>query len=64
MVRLPQNEKQIDRLNSRALMWTSGLTLAVTLTYIFFKVTYGICYISAKNGPIATKRKANRSTEI
>ena len=26
-----------------------------------FKVKYGICYISAKNGPIATKRKANIS---
>ena len=24
-----------------------------------FKVKYGICYISVKNGPIATKRKAN-----
>ena len=24
-----------------------------------FKVKYGICYISAKNGPIATKQKAN-----
>ena len=26
-----------------------------------FKVKYGICYISAKNGPIATKRKVNIS---
>ena len=26
-----------------------------------FKVKYRICYISAKNGPIATKRKANTS---
>ena len=25
----------------------------------FFKVKYGICYISAKNGPIDTNRKAN-----
>ena len=30
----------------------------------FFKVKYGICYISAKNGPIATKRKANISIEL
>ena len=29
-----------------------------------FKVKYGIGYISAKNGPIATKRKANTSIEI
>ena len=30
----------------------------------FFKVKYGIYYISAKNGPIATKRKANISIEL
>ena len=29
-----------------------------------FKVKYRIGYISAKNGPIATKRKANTSTEL
>ena len=29
-----------------------------------FKVKYGICYISAKNDPIATKRKANISIEL
>ena len=29
-----------------------------------FKVKYGISYISAKRGPIATKRKANISTEL
>ena len=28
-----------------------------------FKVKYGICYISAKNGPVATKRKVNLSNE-
>ena len=32
MVRLPQNEKQTYRLNSRAQMWPSALTLAMTLT--------------------------------
>ena len=109
MVRLPRNEKQKDRLNSRVQMWPSGLTLAVTLTFIFqgqiwnllylsqewsdchekkskridwtlglkcghrvcpwpwpwprfFKDKYGISYISARNGPIATKPKANRWT--
>ena len=111
MVRLPRNEKQTYRLNSRAQMWPSGLTLAMTLTFNFqgqiqnllylsqkwsdchetkskhidwtlglkfdhrvwlwpwpwpsiFKVKYRICYISAKNGPIATKRKANISIEL
>ena len=29
-----------------------------------FKVKYRICYISAKNGPIATKRKANIAIEL
>ena len=110
MVRLSQNEKQTYRLNSRAQMWPSGLTLAMTLTLNFqgqiwnflylsqkwsdchetkskhidwtqglkfdhrvwpwpwpwpwiFKIKYGISYISAKSGPIATKRKANISIE-
>ena len=62
MVWLPRNEKQTYRLNSRPQMWPSGLTLAMTLTLIF-KVKYG-CYISAKNGPIATKRKANIVIEL
>ena len=44
-------------------MWPSDLTLTMTMTYIF-KVKYGICYISAKNGPIATKQKANISIEL
>ena len=30
----------------------------------FFKVKYGICYISAKNAPIALKQKANISIEL
>ena len=111
MVRLPRNEKQTYRLNSRVQMWPSGLTLAMTLTLNFqgqiqnllylsqkwsdchetkskhidwtlglkcdhrvwlwpwrwpwiFKVKYRICYISAKNGPIASKRKANISIEL
>ena len=106
MVRLPRNEKQTYRLNSRAQMWPSGLTLAMTLTLNFqgqiynmlylsqkwsdchetkskhidwtlglkcdhrvwhwpwpwpwiFEVKYRICYISSKDGPIATKWKAN-----
>ena len=63
MVGLPRNEKQTYRLNSRAQMWPSGLTLTITLTYIF-KVKYRICNISAKNGPIAMKQKANISIEL
>ena len=106
MVRLPRNEKQTYRLNSRAQMWPSVLTLAMTLTLNFqgqiynmlylsqkwsdchetkskhidwtlglkcdhrvwhwpwpwpwiFQVKYRICYISSKDGPIATKWKAN-----
>ena len=35
MVRLPRNEKQTYRLNSRAQMWPSSLTLAMTLTLNF-----------------------------
>ena len=111
IVRLPRNEKQTRRLNSRPQMWPSVLTLAMTLTLNFqgqmwnslylsqkwsdcqeakskhidwsqdlkcdhwvwpwtwpwswiFKVKYGIGYISAKIGPIATKWKANTSIEL
>ena len=103
MVRLPQNEKQAYRLNSRPQMWPSSLTLTLNfqgqiwyLLYLsqkwsdchktkskhidwtlglkscdhrvwpwpwIFKVNYGISYILAINGPIATKRKANISIE-
>ena len=35
MVRLPRNKKQTYRLNSKAQMWPSGLTLAMTLTLNF-----------------------------
>ena len=111
MVRLPRNEKQTHRLNSGPQMWSSGLTLSMTLTLNFqgqiwnslylsqkwcdchetkskhidwsqglkcdhrvwpwpwpwlliFKVKYGICYISATNCLIVTKRKANISIEL
>ena len=112
-IRLQRNEKQTYRLNTRAKMWPSGLTLAMTLTLNFqgqiwnllylsqkwsdchgtepkanisfelqclkcdhqvwpwpwpwpwiFKVKYGISYISAKSGLIATKPKANISIEL
>ena len=35
MVQLPQNQKQIYRLNSMVQMWLLGLTLAMTLTVLF-----------------------------
>ena len=63
MVRLPRNEsKHID--------WTLGLKCDHRVwpwpwpwPWIF-KVRYEISYISAKNGPIATKRKANISIDL
>ena len=45
-------------------MWPSGLTLAVTLTLNFQGQIYRIYYISAKNGPIATKLKVNISIDF
>ena len=44
-------------------MWPSGLTFAMTLT-LNFQGQMRIGYICAKNGPIATKRKANTSIEL
>ena len=63
MVWLPRNEKQTYRLNCRAQMWPAGLTLAWPWPWIF-KVKYGICYISSKNGPIVTERRTNISIEL
>ena len=60
IVRLPQNKKQTYQLNSRPQMWPSALTLAMTLT-LTFQGQICICYISAKNRPIATKQKAEFS---
>ena len=48
MVRLPWNEKQIYRLNFRAQMWPSGLTLAMTLTLNFQRQILNFLYISLK----------------
>ena len=48
MVRLPRNEKQTYRLNSRAQMWPSGLTLAMTLTLNFQGQIYNMLYLSQK----------------
>ena len=48
MVRLPRNEKQTYRLNSRAQMWPSGLTLAMTLTLNFHGQIQNLLYLSQK----------------
>ena len=55
---------------SKHINWTVGLTCdhqvwpwSCPWAWIF-KVNYRICYISAKNGPIATKWKANISIEL
>ena len=68
MVRLPQNEKQTYRLNSKV----SNVTIRFDLDLEvwpwpwpwIFKVKYGISYISARSYLIATKRKANISIEF
>ena len=62
--------KQTYWLNSWPQMWSRTLTLAMNLTFslwpwpCIFKVKYGICYISAKNGPIAKKQTANISVQL
>ena len=48
MVRLPRNEKQTYRLNSRAQMWPSGWTLAMTLTLNFQGQIWNLLYLSQK----------------
>ena len=60
MVRLPRNEKQTHRLNSRLQMGPSDLTLALTLTLNSQGQIWNWLYL-CQNGPIATKRKANIS---
>ena len=48
MVRLPRNEKQTHRLNSRLQMRPSGLTLAMTLTFDFQGQISNWLYLSQK----------------
>ena len=48
MVRFPRNKKQTYRLNSRAQMWPSGLTLAMTLTLNFQGQIQNLLYLSHK----------------
>ena len=63
MVRLPWNKKQTYRFNSRP----PNVTISWPWPWLWpwiFKVKHGICYISAKSGPIAKKLKANISIEL
>ena len=60
MVRLPRNEKQTYRLNSRAQMWPSGLTLAMTLTFNFQGQIYNLLYLSQKWNEKQTYRLNSR----
>ena len=48
MVRLPRNEKQTYRWNSRTQMWPLGLTLAMTLTLNFQGQIWNFLYLSQK----------------
>ena len=48
MVRLPRNDKQTYRLNSRFQMWPSGLTLGMTLTLNFQGQISNWLYLSEK----------------
>ena len=48
LVRLPRKEKQTYRLNSRAQMWPSGLTLTMTLTQIFQGQIWNLLCLSQK----------------
>ena len=47
-------------------LWPSNATAGFDLDHDLdiFKVKHGICYISAKNGPITTKLKTNISIEL
>ena len=44
VVRLPRNEKQTYRLNSRPQMWPMGLTLTITLTFVFWRSYVTLTY--------------------
>ena len=48
MVRLPRNEKQTYRLNSRLQMWPWGFALAMTLTLNFQGQIWNLLYLNQK----------------
>ena len=57
MVRLSRNEKQTYWLNSRAQMWPSGLTLAMTLTLNFQGQIWNLLYLSQKRSDCHKTKK-------
>ena len=67
---LSQNWSDYHETKSKHIDWTQGLKCDHPvwpwpwLWPWFFKVKYRICYISAKNGPIATEQKAYMSDEL
>ena len=66
MLYLSQKCSDCHETKSKHTDWTLGLKCdhRVWPWPWIFKVKYRICYISANNGPIATKRKANISIEL
>ena len=67
---LSQKWSDCHEMKSKHIYWTQGLKCDHQVwpwpwpwPWIF-KVKYWICYISAKNGPLATKQKANISIEL
>ena len=70
MLYLRQKWSDCHETKSKHISWTQGLKCDHQVWPwpwpwpLIFKVKYGICYISAKSGPIATKQKANISIEL
>ena len=67
---LNQNWSDCHETKNKHIDWTQGLKCDHRvwpwswLWPCIFKVKCGICYISSKSGPIATKRKVNLSIEL
>ena len=67
---LSQKRSDCHDMKSKYIDWTLGLKCDHQISPWpwswpwIFKGKYGICYISTKSGPIATKRKANISIEL
>ena len=59
MVGLPQNEKQIHRLDARPQIWPSVMTLTITLTLDFQGQMLNLLCISEKMGQLPGKEKQN-----
>ena len=70
LLHLSQKWSDRHETKSKHIDWTLGLKCDHQIWHWpshwpwIFKVKYGICYISTKSGPIATKQKANISIEL